>query len=152
MKSKILILVSVLAFFACKKEDVLTGSPKQATPVSFTVIGQGALYGNGGEGIAQSNLVLTNDTDWQNLMSQMNSVNNVTDNFSGTNVNFSDSMLVAVFLDVKQSGWSVEVSGIEESATEITVAQKDTPSVSSVITQPFHIVRMAKTSKTIVFE
>ncbi|MBI9067548.1 MAG: protease complex subunit PrcB family protein [Salinivirgaceae bacterium] len=148
------ILISILSIllFVCscdKEEDEPTAQP---TIICFTDIGKGSLYGGGEEGIAQSNIVITNTTDWQNLMNQMDSVNSVTDQFTETNIDFGNEMIIAVFLDVKENGWEVQLTDILENANNIVVSKSETEFVNSVINQPFHIVKIPKTSKPIIFE
>ena len=149
MKTLILILGIILTT-SCSDDD--DKSIKQNTFISFTEIGKGALFGNGAEGISQSNMVITNSGDWQNLMNQMNSVNMVTNEFSETNVDFSSYTVIAVFLEVKTSGWEVEISSIEEETSNIIVSKTENEADNFVITQPFHVVKIPVTSKPIIFE
>ena len=149
MKTLILILGIILTT-SCSDDD--NKSITQNTSISFTEIGKGALSGNGAEGISQSNIVITNSAEWQNMMIQMNSVNMVTNEFSQTNVDFSSYTVIAVFLEVKTSGWQVEISDIIENEKNIVVSKTEEKGVNSVITQPFHIVKIPVTSKPIVFE
>lgn len=149
MKTIILILSFFLAT-SCSSDDDSTTI--QSTPITFTEIGKGALFGNGSEGIAQSNIVIDNTTDWQNLMTQMNSFNNVTNEFSETNIDFSNYTVIGIFLEVKPSGWEVEISNIEENNTNLMVSKTETEADNSVITQPFHIVKIPITNKPIEFE
>jgi len=128
----------------------------QASPVPITEIDKESLYGAGAEGIHQSNFVITNTTDWQNLMTQMNSTNNVTDNFAETNIDFNIYEIVAVFDEVRSNGgWTTEISSITETATEISVAYHFSSGnggfATCVITQPFHIVKIPKSSKPVNF-
>ena len=150
MKTIILIL-SVFLTTSCSNDDD-NKVTAQSTPIAFTEIGKGALFGNGSEGVVQSNMIINNTTDWQNLMNQMNSVNNVTDEFSETNIDFNTYIVIAIFLDVKGNGWEVEISSIEENTSNVMVSKTKTEFINSVITQPFHIVRIPVTSKEIVFE
>lgn len=149
MKTIILIL-SIFLATSCSSDD--DGTTTQSTPITFTEIGKGALFGNGTEGISQSNIVIDNTNDWQNLMTQMNSFNNVTNEFSETNIDFNTYTVIGIFLEVKPSGWEVEISNIEENTTDILVSKTETETINSVITQPFHIVKIPITNKPIEFE
>ncbi len=149
MKTIILIL-SVFLATSCSSDD--DNQTAQSTPITFTEIGKGALFGNGTEGITQSNMVIDNSTDWQNLMTQMNSYSNVTTQFSETNIDFNTYTVIGIFLEVKPSGWEVEISNIEENTTNIMVSKTETEAINSVITQPFHIVKIPVTNKPIEFE
>ena len=149
MKTIILIL-SVFLATSCSSDD--DNQTAQSTPITFTEIGKGALFGNGTEGITQSNMVIDNSTDWQNLMTQMDSYSNVTTQFSETNIDFNTYTVIGIFLEVKPSGWEVEISNIEENTTNIMVSKTETEAINSVITQPFHIVKIPVTNKPIEFE
>lgn len=150
MKTLIVILSLFLAT-SCSNDDD-NNVTVQSTPITFTEIGKGALFGNGTEGIIQSNIVIDNTTDWQNLMTQMDSFSNVTTQFSQTTIDFNSYTLIVIFLEVKPSGWEVEISNIEENATNIMVSKSETEAINSVITQPFHIVKIPITNKPIVFQ
>lgn len=146
----IIFILSIFLATSCSSDD--NNQTSQSTPITFTEIGKGALFGNGSENISQSNLVINNQTDWQNLMNQMNSANNVTNEFSETNIDFSAYIIIAIFLEVKGNGWEVEVSSIEENTSNILVSKTETEAINSVITQPFHIVKIPVTNKPIEFE
>jgi len=123
--------------------------------ISYILIGQGALFGAGEEGIVRQNLVITDDVNWQNLINQMNTRNNVSDSFTETNINFSEYMVIAVFDKVKgNGGWSIDITNIDNQTNQIvvTVTNLKTGNVSSVITQPYHIVKIPVNNKEIIFE
>ena len=68
-------------------------------------------------------------------MSQMNSVNNVTDSFFVTDINFDTYLVIAVFLEVKPSGWEVRINSITENENSLVVRTNKSQFDSSVITQ-----------------
>ena len=150
MKNIFLILLTVLSICSCSEND-----DNQVFPQSkeFDVIYNGVLSGNGSEGITQSNMVINNTIDWENLMSQMNnSFNTVTDNFSEIDIDFDNYLIIAVFLDVKPSGWEVKITNITENESSLVISTNETQFASSVITQPFSIVKIRRTEKAIEFE
>ena len=120
--------------------------------MNFTEIGKGALYGSGQEGISQSNVIISNTNDWQNLISQMNSVNNVSDNFTETDINFNEFSVFAIFLEVKSSGWEIETETVTENQNSISISTLETEYATAVITQPFSIIKIPKTNKSIIVE
>ena len=146
----ILLILSFFLSFGCNNND--PQKPFQSTEITFTEIGQGALFGNGVENISQSNLLINNQTDWQNLVSQMNSVNNVSDTFSETSIDFDNFSVIAIFLEIKGNGWEVVINTIIENEDYITISIQETESMTTVITQPFQIVKIPKTTKEIVAE
>ena len=149
MKTIILIL-SLFISLGCNNSDPQT--PFQSTEITFTEIGKGALFGNGVENISQTSFLINNQTEWQNLMNQMDSVNNISDTFPETNIDFETYSIVAVFLEIKSNGWEVVINTIIENEDNITISTQETEFVSTVITQPFHIVKIPKTTKEIVTE
>ncbi|MGB1393047.1 MAG: hypothetical protein ACPH4O_03945 [Flavobacteriaceae bacterium] len=146
----IIFILSIFLATSCSSDD--NNQTSQSTTITFTEIGKGVLDGNGSEGIVQSNLVIANNTDWQNLMNQMNSVNNITDNFSETNIDFNTYQIIAIFKEVKPTNWEVEISSIVENANNLSVSVVETEYDFTVVTQPFHIIKISKTNKEIVFE
>ncbi len=150
MKTLILIL-SILVVTSCGSDD--DNQTAQSTPITFTEIGKGSLYGNGSEGISQSNLVITNESDWQNLIDQMNSYNNNVSNlFSETNIDFQSYIVIAVFLEVNGFLQYVEITNINEYDRNILVSKTQIDTALSTISQPFHIVKIPITEKPIEFE
>lgn len=148
---KIILCFLVLLFIGCNKDE-LDEYPKLIEPV---LIGNGSLYGNGSEGITQSNRIILNQTDWVNLITQLDSYNNVSNNFSNLNPDFSQFIIIAVFDEVRENGGhSIDIVEVMENKTNITIKieKLQTGGGSSVITQPFYIVEIPRTEKPIVFE
>jgi hypothetical protein len=83
----------------------------------------------------------------------MNSINNnIIDNFSEIDIDFTNYLIIAIFLEVKSSDWSLEIAKITENESNLVVTTNENESLASVITQPFSIVKIRKTEKTIEFE
>jgi len=61
-----------------------------------TLIAKDNLFGNGDEGIIEQKLIISDQITWNNLMTQINSVNNVTDSFTETDIDFSEYKIIAV--------------------------------------------------------
>ncbi|MFT6815045.1 MAG: hypothetical protein ACJAZ3_000943 [Sphingobacteriales bacterium] len=152
MKMTTLTIILTLSLFACKKENVVEQpSPKFETKT----IAQSELYGNGNEGIVKQNLVISNDEDWANIMAQMDSVNDVSSSFSETDVDFTKYQIVASFDEVKSSGGHSLVLDIEEktSTIEITVTHVMGDGITtSVMNQPFNLIKVSKDSREVVFK
>jgi len=92
--------IALLSIFviSCNSDDI------QIVNVDSTLIAKDNLYGNGAEEISEQNLVITDQTTWSELMTKMNAVNNTTDIFSETNIDFSEYQIIAVFDDIKGNG------------------------------------------------
>ncbi len=157
MKTLIKSLVVVLAMTACSTDDSrVTGNQNNIIATDPVLIGKGDLFGNGDEQIPQQNLVINNDAEWQALKLQMNSVNPCTNSFTETEVDFSQWTILATFDQIRSNGGhSIEIVEINESAEQINVAIETSAEgevATTVMTQPFHIVKIPATNKPVVFE
>ncbi|WP_296381106.1 protease complex subunit PrcB family protein [Winogradskyella sp.] len=159
MKNLLLFIV-LFCVFNCKTnmENANAENAKKENSemrtTEFNVIAKGNLYGSGSEGIVAQNLVITNQNDWDKLISQMNSVNKVSDSFKETNIDFSKHTIIAVFDEVKGSGGhSLELTITTNSENTIVNITKIAPNgvATSVMTQPYYIIKIAKRNLPIEF-
>jgi hypothetical protein len=122
--------------------------------ITPNLIGKGDLYGNGAENIPKQNIVIKNSIDWTDLINAMNTVNNVSYDFTEVDIDFNSYQIVAAFDNVKQNaGHSIDIVEIieTENSINIRVVNLLTGGLNSVITQPFHIVKIPKSPKPVVF-
>jgi len=153
MKTKNILLVLGIVFLCgCNDDEISTQTKIKPTAINFTEIGRGVLFGNGQEGIPSSNVVITNNTLWQNLISQMDAVNEVSDSFTEIDINFNQFTVFAIFLEVKPNGSEVEIQNVIENENSINITKEETELAITVITQPFHIIKIPKTNKPIIVE
>jgi len=154
MKKEVLFIV-LLCLFNCKtnKESTNANSVKMKT-IESNLIAKGDLYGSGAEGIDAQNLVITNQNDWDTLKTQMNSVNKVSDGFVETTIDFSENTIIAVFDEVKGSGGhhlELEITSNSEN-TLVNITHVDPEgNATSVMTQPYHIIKITKLKLPIKF-
>ena len=135
----------------CNSDD----SQSEMTQVQSTLIAKDNLYGNGAEGIVENNMVISDQGTWDNLIAQMDSVNNVSDGFSETNIDFSEYIVIAVFDEIKGSGGhSLELNIASNSENVVVTVINVVPegNATTVITQPFHLVKISNTDLPIIFE
>ncbi|HET56074.1 MAG TPA: protease complex subunit PrcB family protein [Ignavibacteria bacterium] len=128
----------------------LVEQPFEITPI---LIGKGELQGR--EGISKQNMVITENKDWEELKATMNLVNNVTEKFTENTIDFSKYQLIAVFEEVKNNGgWSIDITKITEYKDKIVILITNLKkgNLTSVIDQPFHIVKIPASKKEMVFE
>ncbi|WP_461599024.1 protease complex subunit PrcB family protein [Winogradskyella sp.] len=125
------------------------------TKDNIVVIGKGNLYGSGAERIDKQNLVITTSEEWKDLLNKMNSVNNVTDSFSETEIDFSKYIVITVFEEVKNTGGHSLDLIIQEAKDKILVeVLRKSPDgiATSVMTQPYFIVKILKNDLPVVFQ
>lgn len=121
-------------------------------PVNVQLIGKGNLSG---DYVAQQNTVITNTTQWNNLLADLDSTNNVSGSFTETNIDFNQYMVIAVFDEVyNNGGHSIDIISVIETSQNIEVdVEKLLPgNATSVVTQPYHIVKIPKILKPVIFQ
>jgi hypothetical protein len=150
-KSLLLILVSIFVL-SCNSDDDTT---PETVVIESTLIAVDNLFGNGAEGIPEQNMVITNQDAWNNLIAQMDSVNNESDGFSEINIDFSEYTVIAAFDAIQGNGGHILDLTIMATPENILVSVTDLVpqgGATTVITQPYHIVKIPVTDLPIVFE
>jgi len=147
MKTIILIL-SIFFATSCSNDDDIQAD--QSTPINFTEIGKGYTGLNDN---SSQNLFITTEAEWNNLLNYL--PNDVVDDFNETNVNFNEYNIIAIISQNQpDTGHSLCITNIEENDNTVFIFSEIQNSGSgfTAIVQPFHIVKMPKTDKTIEFE
>lgn len=152
MKTKFLLYLLSVSFclitWSCTTEN-------EINEINFTSIGQSNLYGNGRETISKQNFTISNSSSWNELLTKMNSVNNNSDGFTETNIDFENFMVIAVFDKIYgNGGHSIDIIKITEYERKIvvTIDNVQKGGLTSVMTQPYHIVKISRTNKPIFFK
>lgn len=151
MKNKALIILLSILILSCSSNN----ENSRVANIEPTLIGKGNLLGNGDEGIIEQNIVITDQDSWNSLIAQMNLINNVSDSFSETNIDFSEYKVIAVFDELKGSGGhSLELNIIFNSENIIVNIIKLFPegNVTTIITQPYYILKIPTSELQIIFE
>ena len=134
---------------------VLVGCPKNEEG-GFTSLSKGNLFGNGAEGFKKVNIVISSKKEWKFFLSKFDTTNKVSSTFENA-MDFSKEMIVICLDNVRNSGgFSVEIiEVIKEASTTLIKVKFKSPKpldmVTSVIIQPYHIVKINKTNKKIKF-
>ena len=134
---------------------LLVGCPKTEEG-GFTSLSKGNLFGNGAEGFKKVNIVISSKKEWKFFLSKFDTTNKVSSTFENA-MDFSKEMIVICLDNVRNSGgFSVEIiEVIKEASTTLIKVKFKSPKpldmVTSVIIQPYHIVKINKTNKKIKF-
>lgn len=152
MKKLSLIVVPALILMACGKPPFEV----QREIVPFTEMAAGDLYGDGEEGIEAQNTAIYTAEAWATLLEKMNSVNAVDENFTVTDVDFATEMIFVFFDEIRGTdGFQIRATEMIEFEDDVVITVvKTEPTeelLSTVMTQPFYIIKAAKTEKSIVF-
>lgn len=123
--------------------------------VGFTLIGDGELMGD--ENITGSNLVIDNEADWNALKTQMDLFNPYSQYFTETDIDFSAYKVIAVIDELRTSGgYDITIASITDNDGQLVVdVENSNPTeanVTTVMTQPFHIIKIPNTDLPVVFE
>jgi hypothetical protein len=145
-KFTLLILTSLFAFGCSTPNDY-----SNMADVDSELISKGDLSGIGTEVISNQYFSFTNQTEWDNFISQIDVTNEVSSGFSEQNIDFSEYVVIAVIDKVRNtSGYSIDLE-ISTNYEKIFIGSNlSSPSpdgvVATVISQPYHIVKIAKTN------
>jgi hypothetical protein len=146
---RVALVVSFILFlaFSCDEDS-------QPRTFEVVTIGKGYLSGNGVENISKQNIVVTNQIDWSELIEAMNTLNDVSSSFTEINIDFSRFQIVAAFEEIKYSGGhSIDITEVIETehSIEVKVENLNKGNLTSIVTQPYHIVKIPKSDKQVVF-
>jgi len=125
------------------------------TVINPVLIGKGDLNGSGMEVIPQQNIVISDTAAWNELKIKMDYNNNTTGSFTETEINFTEYIILAAFSELRPlGGCSIEIKNVLEYSDGINVTIENFVPNAGVAeeTQPYHIVKIPKTNKQIVFE
>ena len=144
---RIFVSIFLLILFGCKSTTT------KINEVSFQTVSKGVLFGDGVEGISESNISFTNAKDWKSFLEKINTPNT----FSKVTIDFSEQQLLCVFDTIRNtSGYKIEIKnilienkGIKIIYTSAKPSAKEM--VNMVITQPYHLVIINKRAEEVTF-
>lgn len=160
MKKLFLLLFSLMVI-SCNDDDVAPVVTPPFVPVVIEPILISKRNINPSVNIDQQKTVINTILEWNTLLNQIDifyqpfGIDFTTQNFTETTVDFTNYTVIAIFDRVYGNGGnSIDITNITEFETNIivTVENLQTGNTSSVITQPYHIVKIPKATKPIVFE
>ena len=117
--NKLVLILFAAVFIGCSNSDDNNETPA----LTATEISGGDLYGNGDEGIEESRLLITNVADWNALKDSMDSVNNVSEGFTETTIDFQNYDVIAIFDEIKgYGGHTIAIDEIVENEDNFIVS------------------------------
>jgi hypothetical protein len=145
-----------LIFVSCSSDDNGNGEeifePQIIEPIE---ISKGYMTGSGMFLVDEQLTVIYTESQWEELIESMIYYNSVNDEFAQTPINFDDFQVFVVMEEVKYNGgWSIDITEIIEELDEIYVKVENllTGNATSMVMRPFHIVKIPKSDKPVVFE
>ena len=162
MKKLFLLLFSLMVI-SCNDDDVEPVIIPPFVPVVIEPILISKRSINSTLDIVQQNTVFNSEINWNLLLNQFDAPfisiglgNYFTESyFEETVIDFTNYTVIVVIDRIYgNGGHSIDITNITEFETTIvvTVENLQTGNTSSVVTQPYHIVKIPKATKPIVFE
>ena len=137
-------------YYNGKKEYLSYRSYDAVKPISPTQIAKGSLHGTGN--VQKQNTVITTALEWEALLAKMSTPNPMP---SLSTIDFEQYQVIAVIDVVRPTGgWSVDITDIVEYTDKIVVTYSNLNTggdAPTIITQPYHIVKIPKSVKEIEF-
>ena len=137
----------------CTTEETVQGNIELPINLDIKEINQGVLTGNGEEPVGfETGYVVQTEKEWEILREKMNAVNFAQGKVS---IDFEQSTVLAYFDKIRPNGgYSIELTQVIESDGMIKAMYRSTAPTgmaTDIMTQPFHIVKIPKTRKTVKF-
>lgn len=153
MKKHLLLLLCSILLILTSCRDNNDENIESKNQINFQLIGKGNLMGS--SYAPPQNTAITNSTQWNNFLNQIDSSNNhPSSTFTETNIDFNQFMVILVVDSVyPNGGHSVDILTIDENSQniEVDVEKLLQGDVTTVITQPYHIVKIPKILKPVIF-
>ncbi|MCD1118329.1 protease complex subunit PrcB family protein [Chryseobacterium turcicum] len=153
MKKHLLLLLCSILLILTSCRDNNDENIESKNQINFQLIGKGNLMGS--SYAPPQNTAITNSTQWNNFLNQIDSSNNhPSSTFTETNIDFNQFMVILVVDSVyPNGGHSVDIMTIDENSQniEVDVEKLLQGDVTTVITQPYHIVKIPKILKPVIF-
>lgn len=149
MKQIFFIFTILFALASCNNDDLPNSN------VQYSLVAKGDSYPNDEKSVAQTHLVIKDNKSWNKLMTEMNASNNLTKDFTETNIDFSKYQIIAVIDKTQHSGGhSIDIMKISENRSTVIVKVEKLKKgdLTSRLSRPYDIVKIAKTTKKVVFE
>lgn len=151
MKKSLILFVFSLLIMSCSSDDTETTT----TTIETTLIGKGNLYGSSSQGVDEQNLVINNETEWNALITLLDAANNISDSFTETDIDFTAFTVIVAIDQVRGNGGHVLGIVVNANPENVLVTVTDLApqgNATTVITQPYHIVKIPKTTLPVVFQ
>ena len=157
----IFLLLVCLIFLSCNNNDEPTPIPFVPVTITPTLISKYNIGVSSSIGISEQKTIYNESTNWNLLLNQIEDYylplgeDYLAQHFLETNIDYTNYTVIAVFDRVYgNGGHSIDITNITEYENTIVVTVENllTGNGSSVITQPYHIVKIPKTNKPIIFQ
>ncbi|WP_298424419.1 protease complex subunit PrcB family protein [uncultured Kordia sp.] len=148
MKKYLMLFVFSLFLMNCNSDDSETIS----TTIETTLIGKGNLHGGSSQGVTQQNHLINDEADWNAILPIFDTVSH---SFTETNIDFSMFTVIVAIDQVRPNGGHELDIAINSNSENVIVTVTDISpqgQATTVITQPYHIVKIPKNTLPVIFQ
>jgi len=148
MKPLFYFLVALLAISCNDDTAVSTTQPQDISPL---LVAKGVLSST--DRFSVENRIITTNAQWEELLTNMEAAREgITADFVETSINFNEYQVIASYI-IGSSATTIDVTGVTENEDNITVTLENLrKGVTQDVTHPFHIIKIPRSSKPIIFE
>jgi len=143
----------ILLFFAftCANDDESITKDDNLTPIEFIVIGKGDL--SMVDEIPYKNELIATVAKWNLLIPVITNRGLSSAEINNLNINFALNDLIVVMIDpIATSGSGIAITSIQENRTNRIVTVRTETTFMTVMSRPFQIVKVPKSSKPLIFK
>ena|SRR6218665_1596846 len=148
MKQIFLFFIFLFVFTSCDRDELPYSN------VQYSAIAKGNPFPYD-ESTSPTFLVIKNTKAWNDLMTKMSTPNNLVKEFSETNIDFNKYQIIAIIDKTNgNGGHSIDILKITQNRKTVLVkvGKLNTGNLTTVLSRPYEIVKIAKTNKKVVFE
>ncbi|HSP11057.1 MAG TPA: protease complex subunit PrcB family protein [Salegentibacter sp.] len=142
-----LIVLALMIFLSCSKDEQADGEE-----IYFETIAQHYLSTD--EELNEQQMLIRDHKSWEELLSNMESINDQTQHFSRKEFDFSEEILLVVLDKFRPNGGhSIEIIKIVGSDNQLNafVEKPENGNATTMVMQAYHIISIEKTSKNVDF-
>jgi len=155
MKKNLFIAALVLAFAGCQDDDSTNSVITDPVNIEFTQVGKNELYGDGAEDIEAGTQIINSEEEWQELLQKITTVNGLPENFGNTDIDFSGYTVIAAFDAIQMNGGhQITITSVIKTGEGLVITADNTTDdggdATLIITQPYHIVKIPKTTQPVI--
>ena len=153
MKKVFFYSLVLILLLSCSNDDNGT-EVFEPFEVTFANVAKGELFGT--EGIVEQDIVINSPMDWSELLETMTPYDGYLFEIYEEDISFEEFQVLASFDGHRPyPGWAVEIVLITELEEYIEVTVHffmEYIGINPMFNQPFHIVKIPKSDKPVVFE
>ncbi|MEO6177845.1 MAG: protease complex subunit PrcB family protein [Flavobacterium circumlabens] len=152
MKKIVLICSFLFLLAGCSSDE---SSKFNESAVQYSLIAQNDFSVSTTESFIESKLVIKDIKSWTTFLATINGQSQLTATFTETEIDFTKYQIIDVFDEIRHyGGYSVDITRIVENGNKIVIQVEHLKkgNIATVVTHPFHIIKMPRSNKKVIFK